>query len=47
MKGTKEDSMLGLSYDTAHMPTPIIVGFFLSPQDHAKPLLRMAFIGVI
>ena len=39
--------MLGLSYDIAHISTPITVGFFFSPQDHAKTLLRMTFIGVI
>ena len=46
-KHERKDSILGLSYDTTHIPTPITVGFFLSPQDHVKPLLRMAFIGVI
>ena len=39
--------MLGLSYDTAHIPIPLTVSWVLSPQDHLKPLLRMAFIGVI
>ena len=36
-----------MTQPTTHIPIPLYVGWVLSPQAYLKPLLRMAFIGVI